>query len=346
MGLTLDREVRSGGLGLEAQGERRASLLGRRISLRATLEAGRDRVSESYRNPGEPETLARASGRRDRASLALGAAWQAAERLSLSATLRGDTFEDRFVGAPGAGHRALSGRLGATARLGGDDAPALRLLVSRDFAAPTLDQLYDPRPFPDGEGGSFTLSSPDLSPSRATTVQAALGVVRPSLDAELVVYRDFRDEIDFDPALFRYRNLGRSRHAGVELSLRAFPRAAVSPLVAASYRDAGSGGRRLKNIPRWELRAGATAAWGVFRGSALLRLVADRYLDDAEGVRLPDEASLEGRVAVRVAPGTEVALDARGLGAPRRAAAGYVLSETAYVLPAPGPYVRLLLSRR
>ena len=119
------------------------------------------------------------------------------------------------------GLRAWTPRVGATLQL--NDARTLALFgqVARAFKTPTLDQLFDPRPYPDFRGGTFTISNPRLVPQRATNVEAGIlggGPIRWSA----IAYRaNVDNEIDFDVRTFSYANIGESRHTGVELDAEA-----------------------------------------------------------------------------------------------------------------------------
>ena len=56
--------------------------------------------------------------------------------------------------------RAWSPRGGVVVQLTDSGSVALFAQASRAFKVPTLDQLFDPRPYPDFQGGTFTISNP------------------------------------------------------------------------------------------------------------------------------------------------------------------------------------------
>jgi outer membrane receptor protein involved in Fe transport len=175
--------------------------------------------------------------------------------------------------------------------------------LSRAFKAATLDQLLDPRPFPDFRGGTFHISNPALTPQRASTLEAGLSQRRAGGRWEVVAYRTaVADEIDFDPATFGYRNIGRSSHYGVEASLRMRDGAAFAPHAAYAWTRVEAGdedrrGRQLKNIPEHRLRAGLTARLpaGV-RADLRVAWSAGRWLDDSNAFALADERVVDVRI--------------------------------------------------
>jgi outer membrane cobalamin receptor len=282
--------------------------VGRGHGLRAGLDLGRDWVDTSYRSVDEAGVTgartASANGRRERIGVYASADWRAAARVRLTAGLRFDAIRD--AGATSvAWNRAWSPRVGATVLLGTRTRSPVAAFaqLSRAFKAATLDQLLDPRPFPDFRGGTFHISNPGLTPQRASTLEAGLSQRRAGGRWEVVAYRTaVADEIDFDPATFRYRNIGRSRHYGIEASVRMRDGAALSPHVAYAWTrveagDEDGGGRQLKNIPEHRLRAGLTARLpaGV-RAELRAAWSAGRWLDDANAFALADERVVDVRI--------------------------------------------------
>jgi outer membrane cobalamin receptor len=112
--------------------------------------------------------------------------------------------------------------------------------------------LFDPRPFPDFRGGTFTISNRALVPQRATNLEAGVsGGTRVRWSA--LAYRmNVEDEIDFDARTFSYANIGRSTHTGFEIEMNGRWTERVRP--SASYAltrvvDTDTG-LQLKNVPR------------------------------------------------------------------------------------------------
>jgi iron complex outermembrane receptor protein len=249
-----------------------------------------------------------------------------------------------------ADHSAFSPRAGVNVRVVRTAAQEghLYLTAGRSFKAATMDQLYDQRtypvPFPPY---AITISNPLLKPQRGTSVEAGLyhraalgrGV---STDVSLSAYRmEMRDELDFDIQNFRYVNLGRSRHRGIEASARV----STSPAsLFAGYtlqdvvsRTGENDGKALKAIPRHFLTAGidagranglagslsASRAWGI-------------WLDDANTRRLPAFTRVDGRLSYPVRR-VRITLDAFNLLNRKYSTTGFLDpagSGTAFYFPA------------
>jgi iron complex outermembrane recepter protein len=92
------------------------------------------------------------------------------------------------------------------------------------FKAPTLEQLYDRRPYDidgPGPGPPLFISSNALDPQRGDHFETGARILlAPGLRGELAAYfARSRDEIGFDLANFRHNNIERSEHYGVESQL-------------------------------------------------------------------------------------------------------------------------------
>jgi outer membrane receptor protein involved in Fe transport len=217
--------------------------------------------------------------------------------------------------------------------------------VSRAFKAATLDQRIDPRPFPDFTGGTFRISNPDLSPQRAATVEAGLSQKVSGGRWEAVVYRTtVEDEIDFDPATFRYRNIGRSLHTGLEASVGVFEGGTISPHASYAWTrvEATTEGRRglqLKNVPEHLLRGGLRARLpGRLRADVRVTWSARRWLDDANRFPAGEARVVDVRLD-RTFGRLRVRLDALNLLDHEWEPVGFTLSDLAggvvpYALPA------------
>lgn len=306
------RHVSTESAGGSWEAEKTFRAKGREHGLRAGLDVSRDWLDTDYSSVDEQGRrgagTAEAAGRRDRFGAFVSSDWRASDRLRLAAGLRWDVVRDDAQGA--ASNRtkstAWSPRAGATLRLGplaGSPVSAFAQ-VSRAFKAATLDQLIDPRPFPDFRGGSFRISNPDLAPQRALTVEAGLSQRVPGGRWEAVVYRTaVEDEIDFDPATFRYRNIGSSLHYGLEAGVRVLEGKAISPHATYAWTrvEATQEGRRglqLKNIPEHLLRAGIRARLpGAVRADVRFTWSARRWLDDANLFPAGDTRLVDVRLA-------------------------------------------------
>lgn len=319
--------------------ERRWSALGRPGELRAGAELAREDLESGYfaveagGQRGAP--TAGASVQRDRSAVFASLGWDVTERLRLTTGLRFDRVaDDPRDGPASASHEAWSPRAGLTLRLGGEAAPVgVHLQLSRSFKVATLDQLYDPRPFPDFQGGSLQISNPELDPQRARSFELGVSRDGSGLRVQAVAYRiDVDDEIDFDLATFAYANIVESRHTGLEVEARLWPQSPVSPALvyAWSRAESTSGadrGSQLKNVPEhvFEPSLAARLPLGI-RAELRLRLLAGRYLDDANAFPIPDSTLLDLRVSGSAGP-LGWSVDALNLTDDERADYGFTLAD-------------------
>jgi iron complex outermembrane receptor protein len=287
---------------------------------------------------------------------------QASDALRLVLGGRFDALRDSFDPSIPAGqephvttHSALSPKVGlnlryANGRTGSGHAYAA---VSRSFKAPTLDQLYDlrnvPVPFPPFE---IRTSNPELAPQHGVMVETGIyhgGEVSSGVRGSVSVsaYQiDMKDELDFDVSSFRYVNLGKSRHRGIEVGgnldgqrVSAF---ITYALQAATTRSGPNAGKRLKAIPRNALTAGMSfqplGSRRFLHASLMGTHVRDIHLDDANTVALPDYARLDAQIEFRVA-GIRARVDVRNLLNERYSTSGFLDpggSGEAYLFPAAG----------
>jgi iron complex outermembrane receptor protein len=315
--------------GATVEGERRQGAGRSFFGLDVVRERLRTRYDVAEEPPGADSPAV--SARRDRVGAYASQGWDLGERLRLVAGLRWDRVTDRA--AVGERHEAWSPRLGFVwqARRGEDGELSVYAQAAEAFKTATLDQLFDPRPFPDFAGGTFRISNPRLAPQRARTVELGLrGESRP-LRWQVASYRtEVDDEIDFDPSTFTYRNIGASRHDGVELGLWSNPARRFRPSLVYAWtrvepRFGETRGFQLKNIPRHVLRLGLGADLGA-RWSAELRgsWLAGRFADDRQAVPLADVWVLDVRLRRAWSKGG-VYLDVVNLTGRTYAALGYVL---------------------
>jgi vitamin B12 transporter len=269
--------------------------------VRFGLEAGYDNVDLEYRRLSETMqpagVLSTAAPTRLKSAGFVSGAWQPASRLRVSGAVRHDRIVDKdaFDGTR-LRNDAWSPRVGATMLAGGT--VVVFGQASRAFKAATLDQLFDPRLYPDFRGGGFTISNPRLSPQRATNVEVGVrGGTTIRWDA--VFYRmPVRNEIDFDARTFSYANIGRSLHRGVELSASART-SGVRPSVSYSWSRVTPSGdtHQLKNVPQHTLSAAATVllpySW---TADARVRQSWRTYLDDDQLLALDTGRAVDVRV--------------------------------------------------
>lgn len=217
--------------------------------------------------------VAAEDGRRDRLGVFLTGGWTFGRRTTLTAGARYDEIRDDLtITAANGGPRketsfAWSPRVGLNVQLGplaspgaspGSSSVSVFVQLSRAFKAPTLDQLFDQRPYPDGFGGTFTISNPDLEPQRAENVEVGVSRRTARSDWSVVGYRmNVEDEIDFDPQTFTYSNLGSSLHRGIEASVAVAKGARVSPRLTYAWTSVANRETpdvQLKNIPEHSAR--------------------------------------------------------------------------------------------
>ncbi len=293
------------------------------------------RYYEVVADRGERGSLdAAGDAARGTASLFAHAAIAATDWLRWTLGARADWISDSFHAGDGTldqggSHAAFSPRAGVNVRYasGSRSTGHAFLAVSGTFKAPTLDQLFDQRsipvPFPPF---SISTSNPGLDPQRGRAVEAGLyhQVVGATtrLAATLTVYETaMRNELDFDVQAFRYVNIGRSRHRGVEGAVdfsvpnaSLFGQVTVQDVVARAGDNAG---RQLKAVPGQVVTAGFTlspARLGVVTVSATR--MADMFLDDANTRRIPSWTRIDAQVSrrlgeVAIIAGARNLLDAR-----------------------------------
>lgn len=264
--------------------------------------------------------------RRDRAGLFVTGVWNVCARCRLSAGIRRDEIRDRPSEALDCGGNATALARGgdAAARESGSCAAAVQssasawspragltvrvgeasvfVQLSRAFKAPTLDQLFDPRPYPDGTGGTFTISNPELRPQRARNLEAGISRSNARYDFSVVAYRmQVTDEIDFDPQTFSYRNIGSSLHRGIEASVALAKHARITPRLTYAWTrvaDEETPDLQLKNIPEHvaqlllHARLPREASLDV-----IYRWTRGAMLDDAGLFAMPDVSRVDLRAA-------------------------------------------------
>jgi outer membrane cobalamin receptor len=285
-------------------------------------------------------------GGRDRRGLFVTGSWKVCERCRLSAGIRRDEIRDDF-GEASHDATAWSPRAGLNVRAG---RASLFVQLSRAFKAATLDQLFDPRPYPNGFGGTFTVSNPELRPQRARNVEAGVFRAGDSFDFSVVGYRmHVSDEIDFDPQTYSYRNIGDSVHRGIEASVAVAKLSRISPRATYAWTrvaDSAAPDRQLKNIPEHVaqllLHARLPRATSL---DLVYRWMHGRTLDDPGLFPMPDVSRVDLRLATDLAR-LRLQLDLLNALDTRYNELGYVLfdfssrQQAALEFPAPGRTLR------
>jgi outer membrane cobalamin receptor len=324
------------------------------LQINSGVEISQERLDTEYQAVSSSgdigQRIASLDAHRRRAGAFGSMGWAISPRVRISSGLRWDRITDRVRSADdGPSHVAWSPRVGLNVLAGPIDARPLSMFVqsAHAFKAATVDQLFDPHPFPDFRGGTFQISSDKLKPQRAWNVEAGISQSLATIRWEIVAYRmTVRNEIDFDPATFRYGNIGRSGHSGLELECRlvdAGPVSAgfsytwtrVTPLNAAAQRQ------QLKNIPVHLARSDVTVTLPqLLRIHVRYRLTAGRHLDDEHQFPLRDASVIDVRIEKKVAR-SRLTLDGLNVTNTRVEELGFALSgpsgtRVAYYYPGVG----------
>jgi iron complex outermembrane receptor protein len=275
--------------------------------VRFGLDLSREHLDTSYRSVGASGGIgalnSETAGHRFRAGVFASSSFDPVARVRLSGAVRWDNVDDEGFGSSSSPSstpkRAWSPRAGAVFQLTERGSIALFAQVSRAFKAPTLDQLFDPRPYPDFRGGTFTISNRRLAPQRATNVEVGIsggGRVRWSA----LAYRmAVRDEIDFDIRTFSYANIGQSRHMGTELEVegRWWKRVRPSATYALSRVGDVDSDQQLKNVPRRRVTAAMHADWPWAIGTYVrYNHTWGAFLDDSNVYAIDGPSTLDCRV--------------------------------------------------
>lgn len=308
------RDLHSGTFGGIFEGDKSVRLFGRESQLRAGVEAARETLSTNYRFVDDEGVkgpiVTSEDGARNRVAVFFTGDFPLTARLRASAGVRWDRIADDFQTRGSDTHDAWSPRGGLNLRLGDlDRAPvAVYFQASHSFKAATLDQLFDPHPFDDFQGGTFTISNPDLVPQEADNYELGISQQGERWRWEVLTYRmTVENEIDFDPATFTYENIGQSLHQGVEAGAR-LTLGAFSPFLSYAWtrvepRIGEHEGKQLKNIPEQLLRAGLAVELPVgIEATAIWTWMAERFLDDDNLIPLGNASVVDLRLARSFGP--------------------------------------------
>jgi outer membrane receptor protein involved in Fe transport len=329
------------------------------------VDAEYETLDSAYLHDESHEELARGNGSRRRASAFASGEWRVTSKLRIATGARWDAIDDAFA-ASNAHDRAFSPRLGASLDLG---VATAYLQLSQAFKAPTLDQRFDIRPLPQlgvrwpqpplsyvqaphehtkavaaATALQATISNPDLVSQRSKNIELGLR----GGAWEVIGYdTSVDDEIDFDLNTFRYANIGRSRHVGVETRFVAHPASALSARLTYAWTrvrplDGANRGKQLKNIAEHVARLGVDLR-STLDVHVEVAHSASRWLDDAHRFPLDDATVVDVRVA-RALGALTAALDARNLFDRRYAPLGFALGDVAFEYPAEGRSVAFTLS--
>jgi outer membrane receptor protein involved in Fe transport len=183
--------------------------------------------------------------------------------------------------------------------------------VSRAFKMPTLDQLYDERPYPNPFGSSsVTISNLNLKPQYGWNYEIGLyqrgRIVENVLYGELqtsVYQQQMKDEIDYDAAKFQYGNISQTKHFGVEngLKLHWFPNVmtfANYTFTSVTFDGGANSGKQLRSIPKHTASAGMTYKHASnIAGTVTWNYFGKRSIDDANTISLAVSTELNVRLS-------------------------------------------------
>jgi outer membrane cobalamin receptor len=299
------RELSSDGIGASITSDHQLGARG--IPVRVGLDVSRERLDLSYHSVSAAGAIGalntQAAGHRIRTGAFASSSWAPGSRLRLSGAVRWDGVADTGFAAQASADeaplRAWSPRVGAVLKISEPGSVVLFGQVSRAFKVPTLDQLFDPRPYPDFRGGTFSISNPRLIPQRATNFEAGISGGK-TLHWSALAYRmRVDDEIDFDVRTFSYSNIGRSHHTGFEVeaerSVSKYLRPSIRYTEARVRDDEGSG--QLKNVPRHVLNVSTAIElpWAL-AASARYDRVWGSFLDDANAFAIDGRSTIDFRI--------------------------------------------------
>jgi outer membrane receptor protein involved in Fe transport len=266
-------------------------------------------LESDYFDPGASPRIAGSESRRQtlsgwaNGSTAFGAT-------TLRAGLRGDIQQlssQDVVAGTSTGRRTLSS-LSPFVSLAQTLGPhSVYASFSTAFRAPTMNQLYDSRPFSDGFGGFFTISNSNLDPQRSTSFEVGGRAHGPAGgEIALALYSiHVKDEIDFDLATFRYANIGKSWHRGIQLAMDQPLRNGFAARVGGTWspttiEDGPDDGNQINAVP--EGTAYGSLIWS--SGSVALETGVNyagrQFLDKANTFALGDFMTMDAGGSMRV----------------------------------------------
>jgi outer membrane receptor protein involved in Fe transport len=345
---TKDRRLNTDRVVGSLQSEFFGQLGGAQHRLVIGTDAGLGRLSSEYFNivTGGPSAYAsspgtnvkldsKGNGRRSMAAAFTHWEGTFADVLRLSLGGRMDWITDRYEPeSPSTGattkvfRSAFSPRAGINLRYLQSERQSGNVYITagQSFKAPTMDQLFDQRrtpvPFP-----PFAISTSNSALEAQYGKSAEVGAyhqvsfIPEKLDARLSVsayQTDMRNELDFDLQKFRYVNLGKSRHRGIETGLTLDGPASLSAfanvtLQRITSRAAADSGHLLKAIPQRVLSGGISRS--ITRGlsaSAQVTNVGDSFLDDANTLTLAGHTQVDARASYPVGH-ARLSIDVRNL---------------------------------
>ncbi|MCX5753133.1 MAG: TonB-dependent receptor [Candidatus Krumholzibacteria bacterium] len=290
---------------------------------------------------------------------------------TLTLGIRYDAINDTYTGTLpdtniAATNTAWSPKVGINVRLADGDgySSSIYANANRSFKAPTLDQLTDQRVI-DFAGFMRVPVGPDsylYSPYYSQAAPFSNALLRPqtavsyevgtyqrmqlahdlSCEASVAAYQiDMNDEIDFDFATFSYQNVQKSRHRGVESSLRLYWMHRLTAFAnytwtSVTFRSGPFAGNYLQGIPRNVAACGVTYERGTgFKASLMWNFASDIQLDDENDVTLPRMSTAGVRISQKLRPAL-IFIDIGNVLDKKYSSNGYMLNQSAFLYPAGG----------
>ncbi len=293
-------DVWAGGLDISLGTQR--TLLDRDLKLvgGVDLEFGRSTSKYSAYSVSR-ELLTSGRGRRSIVSGYFHGLYYLTERLFLASGARVDHTETGFdydsARLTEAGKReryretAFSPKIAAGLRLSRN--LSLYASVSGAFKSPTFVHLFDSPPV-QSQFGYLLISSHSLRALRGTEYELGVRLMEEEsyyLSLDCFSY-EIRNEIEFDFATFRYANIGKSRHRGVELSSSASLGGRLRAELGfgynqSTYQQGEFTGNQINGVPEFTYHARVTAKirqpWQI---SGILDGRVNQYMDEANEHKL------------------------------------------------------------
>lgn len=327
---------------------------------------------EDYKNSNATigATIADGKHRRWKYAFYFNDALQVFAPLTLTLGGRFDFISDHFDGAlpdttVESRNRAFSPKAGLNFHYAdsSDFAGSIYVNANRSFKAATLDQLSDQRPLdavfviPVPQSGFLFLpqtvapfSNALLKPQKATSYEIGMYQrfkLTSSLSGEFALslyHMNVKDEIDLDLTTFKYANIHRSRHRGIESSARFYlPRLSGFfnyTLTDVKFKSGEFEGKFVKAIPQNVFAFGVTyQPVNRLTMSLTWHFSRDTFIDDENTQRLPNFNSGSVRVSYAM-PAAKFFVDVQNLLDKSYSSTGYVVFGNSYFYPAVGRVIR------
>ncbi len=310
------------------------------------------------------------SGFRFTSAAYLGGQVKLLDPLSLIVGLRYDFISDDYNGdvpdtTMSKTNSAFSPKLGLNLSTGSYDnySGSIYVSFSRSFKAPTIDQRTDLKHL---YYYAFMEAGPAYIPFEIKAEPFANAALKPQISNsyEIGTYQSYRfsedwqgelsltgyltkvtDEIDFDLATRKYRNIVNTEHTGLETGIHMNYRNNSSAFISYTYSevrfsDGELEGRQLKGIPSNVYAVGLNHIPDKGIGGSLTLMGASGiYLDDENTRRLDGYAVLNARISYRIGF-ARIYIDINNIFDKKYNSTGYLVDGISYLYPAMGRFVK------